>query len=177
MPEQDAYLLQVLIGQESDYREINSVLGKALGVLPESELLQQSATCPGLSASSARIGQTTRYIPSAVDAPARWQTAEHLSRASRYHPHGGRPCVRPLERRSGMTAPAFAIPFARTLGENASMDDCAALALSRSCAISILARNPSAHPVPSSQSPSARLRNNDDSYGTRHAAVAATCRQ
>jgi hypothetical protein len=39
MPEQDAYLLQVLIGQISEHREINSVLGKPLRVLPETELL------------------------------------------------------------------------------------------------------------------------------------------
>jgi hypothetical protein len=35
VPEQDAYFLQVLIGQIAEHREINSVLGKALRVLPE----------------------------------------------------------------------------------------------------------------------------------------------
>jgi hypothetical protein len=40
MPKQDAYLLQVLIGQISEHREINSVLGKALRVLREIELLK-----------------------------------------------------------------------------------------------------------------------------------------
>ena len=66
------------------------VLGKALRVLPETELLQpvgdllHRGSAPDYRASSARIGQTTRQIPSAVDAPARWQTAEDLSRALRY---------------------------------------------------------------------------------------------
>ena len=36
---------------------------------------------PGLWASSARIGQTTRQIPSAVDASARWQTTERHCRS------------------------------------------------------------------------------------------------
>ena len=65
MPEQDAYLLQVLIGQISEHREINSVLGKALRVLPETELLQpvgdllHRGSAPDYRASSTRIGQTT----------------------------------------------------------------------------------------------------------------------
>ena len=40
MPEQDAYFFQVLIGQISEHREINSVLGKLLRVLPEAQLLK-----------------------------------------------------------------------------------------------------------------------------------------
>jgi hypothetical protein len=40
MPEQDADLLKVMIGQIAEHREINSVLSKALRVLPETELLK-----------------------------------------------------------------------------------------------------------------------------------------
>jgi hypothetical protein len=98
MPEQDAYLLQVLIGQISEHREINSVLGKALGVLPEAQLLKpigdllHRGSAPDYRASSARIGKTTRQIPNAVGSmqyiprewphldTARWRTAGQLSR-------------------------------------------------------------------------------------------------
>jgi hypothetical protein len=37
MPEQDADLLKVRVGQLSEHREINSVLDKALGVLGHAE--------------------------------------------------------------------------------------------------------------------------------------------
>ena len=40
MPEQDANVLEVLIGQMWEYRNINSVLGKALGVLGHAKLFE-----------------------------------------------------------------------------------------------------------------------------------------
>jgi hypothetical protein len=40
MPEQDADLLEVLVGQVMQDRGINSILGKALCVLPKIELLK-----------------------------------------------------------------------------------------------------------------------------------------
>ena len=40
MPEQDAYVLEVLIGQMTQCREVDSVLGKALGVLGHAERSQ-----------------------------------------------------------------------------------------------------------------------------------------
>jgi hypothetical protein len=40
MPEQDANLLEILIGQITQDRDINSVLGKALSVLPKTKLLK-----------------------------------------------------------------------------------------------------------------------------------------
>jgi hypothetical protein len=58
MPEQDAYLLQVLIGQISEHREINSVLGKPLCVLTEiqpiSDLLHRGSA-PRCRASATRV--------------------------------------------------------------------------------------------------------------------------
>ena len=40
MPEQDADVLEVLIGQMAEYRDIDLVLGKALGVLGHAELFE-----------------------------------------------------------------------------------------------------------------------------------------
>jgi hypothetical protein len=40
MPEQDADVFQVLIRQMREYREINSILGKPLGVLGHAELFE-----------------------------------------------------------------------------------------------------------------------------------------
>jgi hypothetical protein len=40
MPEQDADLLEVLICQITQDRDINSILGKALSVLPKTKLLK-----------------------------------------------------------------------------------------------------------------------------------------
>ena len=74
-----------------------SVLGKPLRVLPETELLQpisdllHRGSAPDYRASSARIGKTTRQIPSAVDAPARWQPAELQALRYRCLPWRGPP--------------------------------------------------------------------------------------
>jgi hypothetical protein len=38
MPERDADVLEILIRQEAEYRDINFILGKALRVLPETKL-------------------------------------------------------------------------------------------------------------------------------------------
>jgi hypothetical protein len=38
MPERDADVLEVLIGQMAEYGDVNFVLGKALRVLPETQL-------------------------------------------------------------------------------------------------------------------------------------------
>jgi hypothetical protein len=40
MPEQDADVLEILIGQMVEIREINAVLGEALGVVPQPEFLE-----------------------------------------------------------------------------------------------------------------------------------------
>ena len=40
MPEQDADVLEVLIGQMAEYRDIDSVLGKALRILRHAELFE-----------------------------------------------------------------------------------------------------------------------------------------
>ena len=40
MPEQDADVLEILIGQMAEYRDIDSVLGKPLGILGHSEFLE-----------------------------------------------------------------------------------------------------------------------------------------
>ena len=40
MPEQDADVLEVLIGQMAEYRDIDSVLGKALRILRHAELCE-----------------------------------------------------------------------------------------------------------------------------------------
>ena len=45
MPERDTDLFQISIRQIGEHREINVVLGKALSVLPDTELWSQSATC------------------------------------------------------------------------------------------------------------------------------------
>jgi hypothetical protein len=44
MPEQDAYLLKVLIGQISEHREINSVANRC-AYCPRPSFSSQSATC------------------------------------------------------------------------------------------------------------------------------------
>jgi hypothetical protein len=38
MPERDADVLEILIRQKAEYRDINFILGKALRVLPETKL-------------------------------------------------------------------------------------------------------------------------------------------
>jgi hypothetical protein len=43
MPEQDADVLEILIAQMAEIREINAVLGEALGILPQPEFLHHSA--------------------------------------------------------------------------------------------------------------------------------------
>src|SRR5215472_17567844 len=40
MPEQDADVLEILIGQMAEIREINAVLGEAFGIPPQPEFLQ-----------------------------------------------------------------------------------------------------------------------------------------
>src|SRR5262249_38283568 len=40
MPEQDADVLEILIGQMAENREINAILGEALGVVPQPEFVQ-----------------------------------------------------------------------------------------------------------------------------------------
>ncbi len=53
MPERHANVLEVLIGQMAQYRDINFVLGKALGVLGHAELFEPVHNlrhrCPALS--------------------------------------------------------------------------------------------------------------------------------
>jgi len=80
----DPEFFQVLIckiGQDC-YSDV--VLGKALSVLTETQLLKpigdllHRGSTLDYRALSARIGQTTRQIPRAVDAPARWQPAEDI---------------------------------------------------------------------------------------------------
>ena len=39
-PEQHANVFEVLVGQMAENREINAVLGEALGILPQPEFLQ-----------------------------------------------------------------------------------------------------------------------------------------
>ena len=72
MPEQDADLLKVMIGQIAEHREINSVLGKALRVLTEAKLFEPindllhrgSAGIVGLH--SARAGNFIREVRNVV---------------------------------------------------------------------------------------------------------------
>ena len=45
MPEQDADVLEILIGQMAENRDIDPVLGKALRVLGQPSFLSQSAIC------------------------------------------------------------------------------------------------------------------------------------
>ena len=83
--------------------KLMSFSAKLFAYCPRPSFSSQSATCciaaaPRIiRASSARIGQTTRQILNAVDAPTRWQTGvfqELCDTAAR--PGEGRPCVRPM---------------------------------------------------------------------------------
>ena len=59
MPEQDADVLEVLISQMREYRDIDLVLGKALRVLPRPSFSSQSAIC--CIAATKRISHCQRF--------------------------------------------------------------------------------------------------------------------
>jgi len=84
MPKRDADFFKISVSQVRQHRQVDVILGKPLCVLPETELLQpvgdllHRGSAPDYRASFTRVDKTTRQILNAVDAPARWQIAEHL---------------------------------------------------------------------------------------------------
>jgi hypothetical protein len=109
MPERYADVLEVLIAQMAEYGNIDLILGKALGVLPETELFEPVRNLlPGCCASAAR-GQATAAPPRRVmnsrrcTGSLRTRRKQSLSLCDRaasekWHPTG-------LGRRSGRMSP------------------------------------------------------------------------